>query len=126
MVREDEKASRVVAVFGEMLVDEFPDRSVLGGAPFNVAYHLRRLGLAPVLFTRVGDDDAGARLRTALDAAGLDARGVQVDAERPTGRVLVVEADGAHRFDILADCAYDAVDADAVATLAASIDPRVV
>ena len=37
-----------VAVFGETLVDEFPDRSVLGGAPFNVAYHLKHLGLEPV------------------------------------------------------------------------------
>ena len=55
-----EKGSDAVALFGEILVDEFLDRSVIGGAPFNVASHLRRFGLDPVLITRVGEDDEGA------------------------------------------------------------------
>jgi len=35
-------------LFGEILFDRFPDgREVLGGAPFNVAWHLRGFGLDP-------------------------------------------------------------------------------
>ena len=33
-----------ILLFGEVLMDCFPDREVLGGAPLNVAYHLLRLG----------------------------------------------------------------------------------
>ena len=47
-------------LFGEVLHDCFPDGSrVLGGAPLNVAWHLRALGLDPYLVSRVGDDAAG-------------------------------------------------------------------
>ncbi|PIV92139.1 MAG: hypothetical protein COW45_01270, partial [Gallionellales bacterium CG17_big_fil_post_rev_8_21_14_2_50_54_146] len=34
-----------VVLFGEVLADVFPDRAVLGGAPFNVARHLKAFGL---------------------------------------------------------------------------------
>jgi len=38
-------------IFGEVLVDRFPDgREVLGGAPFNVAWNLRGLGFDPLWF----------------------------------------------------------------------------
>ncbi|HJT50968.1 MAG TPA: carbohydrate kinase, partial [Nitrosospira sp.] len=37
-----------VLLFGEILIDRFPDRDVLGGAPLNVARHLRAFGCAPV------------------------------------------------------------------------------
>jgi fructokinase len=34
-----------LVVFGEVLIDEFPDgQRVLGGAPFNVAWHLTAFG----------------------------------------------------------------------------------
>jgi sucrose synthase len=40
-----------VLVFGEMLFDQFPDRTVLGGAPFNVARHLAGFGWPPLLIS---------------------------------------------------------------------------
>jgi len=47
-------------IFGEVLFDCFPDGSaVLGGAPFNVAWHLHGMGLAPLMITAVGDDEHG-------------------------------------------------------------------
>lgn len=53
-----------VQVFGEVLFDQFPDgRQVLGGAPFNVAWHLAAFGAAPRFISAVGADAAGAQIR---------------------------------------------------------------
>lgn len=100
-------ARRVVLLFGEILIDRFPDREVLGGAPFNVARHLHAFGCAPVLITRVGRDDAGARILQVMESAGLPMHGVQLDSTRPTGGVEVNFTSEGHRFDILPDQAYD-------------------
>jgi fructokinase len=98
---------RVVLLFGEILIDRFPDREVLGGAPFNVARHLHAFGCTPVLITRVGQDAAGARLLQTLKSAGLTTHGVQLDSVYHTGVVEVKLTDAGHRFDILPDQAYD-------------------
>lgn len=115
-----------VVVFGETLVDEFPDRSVLGGAPFNVAYHLKHLGLDPVLVTRIGRDANGDRLWNAIRSAGMDTRGVQRDPVLPTGRVRVSLDDGGHRFEILENQAYDAIDRVHAAAAVRSTQPQLV
>src|SRR3569623_1843707 len=103
-VRED---SQTGIAFGETLVDQFRDRNVLGGAPFNVACHLGALGAHPVLVTRAGKDALGDQLLQAMGERGLDVRGVQRDPARPTGRVKVTETARGHAFDILSDQAYD-------------------
>ena len=54
-------------IFGEVLFDHFPDGSaVLGGAPFNVAWHLQAFGLKPLFVSRVGNDAAGESVRWAM------------------------------------------------------------
>lgn len=100
-------ARHVVLLFGEILIDRFPDQEVLGGAPFNVAWHLQAFGCVPVLVTRVGQDNAGARLLQALEGAGLSIHGVQLDSIHSTGVVEVTLTADGHRFDILPDRAYD-------------------
>jgi fructokinase len=98
-------------LFGEVLHDCFPDGSrVLGGAPLNVAWHLRALGLDPYVVSRVGDDAAGRAVRQAMRDWALDPAGIQIDPERPTGQVAVRIDDGEPRFDILADQAYDRIE----------------
>ncbi|HEY9107595.1 MAG TPA: PfkB family carbohydrate kinase [Roseateles sp.] len=100
---------RSVAVLGEALVDEFHDGPVAGGAPFNVARSLARLGAPTVFISRIGDGDANGAL--VLDSArryALDDQGLQRDPARATGRVSVHErADGGHSFEIHADAAWD-------------------
>jgi fructokinase len=119
-------ASRTVLLFGEVLMDRFPDRDVLGGAPFNVARHLRGFGLAPVLVTRIGADSAGAEVLQAMDRFGMDVRGVQRDAAHPTGRVQIrLDADG-HSFEILPDQAYDHILAHDAQQIVRSADPELV
>jgi fructokinase len=106
-------------IFGEVLFDCFPDGSeVLGGAPFNVAWHLHGFGEAPLFVSRVGDDAAGAQVRAAMSGWGMDLTGLQTDAERPTGRVRIALVNGEPSFDIVADQAYDHIAAAELPELA--------
>lgn len=101
-----------VCLFGEVLFDHFPDgKQVLGGAPFNVAWHLQAFGQAPYFISRVGDDPQGAGIRRAMHDWGMDLGGLQTDPSLPTGRVSVSLRDGEPAYDIVQPCAYDAIEA---------------
>ena len=109
-------------VFGEVLFDCFPDgRAVMGGAPFNVAWHLQGFGLAPRLVTRIGTDPQGDDVLSIMRAWGMDTGGMQRDGRHPTGRVQISMQGKAHSFDILPDQAYDFIDADAAAAAAQQV-----
>lgn len=102
-------------IFGEVLFDSFPDGSVvMGGAPLNVAWHLRGFGCNPLLVSRVGDDAHGKYVIDTLRDWGLDIAGIQIDDRYPTGKVAVSLQGGQPRFSILADQAYDFIDSTAV------------
>jgi len=101
-------------IFGEVLFDCFAGGpEVLGGAPFNVAWHLQGFGQQPLLISRVGADAHGDELLGQMHAWGMDTSGVQRDPEHPTGRVEIVQDGSSHSFDILPDQAYDHIDAEA-------------
>ena len=100
-----------LCVFGEVLFDHFPDgKRVLGGAPFNVAWHLQALGQSPGFISRVGDDAEGEIVRAAMSDWGMDTSLLQTDKYYPTGRVKVTFNDGEPAYDIVSPCAYDAVE----------------
>ena len=95
-------------VFGEVLLDCFPTgEQVLGGAPFNVAWHLQAFGDRPLFISRVGKDAHGSKILEAMRAWGMESRAIQVDATHPTGRVEVSIANNEPSYDIVADSAYD-------------------
>jgi len=94
-------------VFGEVLFDCFPDRRVLGGAPFNVAWNLHGLGQAPLFVGAVGDDDNGAEVRRTVSAWGMDMSGLQQDPLHPTGTVQVRIENDEPSYEIVPDQAYD-------------------
>lgn len=103
-------------IFGEVLFDRFPDGSaVLGGAPFNVAWHLHGFGLEPLFISRIGDNAPGQQILDTLHAWGMDTTGVQIDPARPTGTVTVALEEGQPTFSILPNQAYDFVDLTAAA-----------
>jgi fructokinase len=98
-------------IYGEVLVDHFPDGSqVLGGAPFNVAWHLQAFGQSPQLVSRVGADAEGTQVRAAMRDWGLSRHCLQTDAVRPTGRVTVTFQGGEPSYNIVPDCAYDHIE----------------
>jgi fructokinase len=110
-------------VFGEVLFDCFPDgRSVLGGAPFNVAWHLQGFGLDPLLISRIGHDDHGREVLSTMRAWGMDTGGIQQDDRHPTGMVQISLEGILHTFDIVPDQAYDFIDADTAASVASEVD----
>jgi len=101
-------------LFGEVLFDCFADGNiVLGGAPFNVAWHLQGLGVMPLLISRVGNDERGNVVLRLMQEWGLPVDAVQVDPERPTGVVAVQVKEGEPSYNILPDQAYDAINAEA-------------
>ena len=97
-------------IFGEVLFDHFPDGSrVLGGAPFNVAWHLRGFGANPLVLSAVGEDDEGREVLERMTSWDLMTHGVQADPAHPTGRVTASVVDGQNRFEIAPDQAWDFV-----------------
>jgi len=105
-------------IFGEVLFDTLPDgREVLGGAPFNVARHLQGFGCAPLFVSRIGDDERGEQVRAAMREWQMDLAGLQLDSEHPTGIVQIAMQGKSHTFDILADQAYDYIEASPALSL---------
>jgi fructokinase len=122
--RQDRRSEPRPLVIGEVLFDELPDgERVLGGAPFNVAWHLQAFGLRPLLISRVGRDSQGDEVLAAMAEWGMDTSGVQRDPERPTGRVRVELQDGSPTFHILPDQAYDHIAVGPASAAAASARP---
>ena len=104
-----------ICVFGEVLFDHFPDGTrVLGGAPFNVAWHLQAFGLSPTFISRVGKDREGQAIHDAMKQWGMETGELQIDDRHPTGRVTVELADGEPSYDIVRPSAWDAIEASPV------------
>jgi fructokinase len=100
-------------IFGEVLFDVFPDgKRILGGAPFNVAWHLQAFRRAPLFLSRVGPDTEGNLIRQAMRSWGMALRGLQSDPLHPTGRVSVRLDAGEPSYDIVDHCAYDYITLD--------------
>jgi fructokinase len=108
-------------IFGEVLFDCFPDgASVLGGAPFNVAWHLQAFGLAPLMISSVGDDALGADVRDAMRNWQMNTRGLQTDRAHPTGSVAVEIVNDEPRYTIVDQRAYDHIDRARLPSVAAA------
>lgn len=99
-----------IFIFGEVLADVFPEQTIIGGAPYNVARHLRAFGFNPIMLTRVGEDAYGEKILHEMKAGGLNTAGVQRDKHFPTGQVKVTFTPQGHRFEILNHQAYDFLD----------------
>jgi len=100
-----------ICIFGEVLFDCFPGgERVLGGAPFNVAWHLQALGNQPRFISRVGNDELGKIILNNMRRWGMDDTSVQLDPDHQTGRVDIEVIDNEPHYNITPDCAYDFID----------------
>jgi fructokinase len=100
-----------ILCFGEILWDCLPEGLFPGGAPFNVAYHLKCLGQNPWVLSTMGTDFLGRELLRRLNAWKLDTGWIGVDKHMPTGVVLAtVDAKGNAAYDIVRDVAWDKIE----------------
>ena len=107
-----------VYVFGEVLFDCFPGgERVLGGAPFNVAWHLHALGDSPHFISRVGNDKPGKRILAAMDGWGMNKDRMQIDSQHQTGKVQVNVIENEPHYHITPECAYDFIDVGEIADI---------
>ena len=99
-----------VLCVGEVLWDALPEGLFLGGAPFNVACHLRAAGVPVSMVSRVGSDQLGDEVLRRAARYGVGTELIQTDAELPTGFVRVrVDDAGNPGYEILAPSAWDAI-----------------
>jgi fructokinase len=98
-------------IFGEVLYDCFPDgKRVLGGAPFNVAWHCQAFGMQPLLISRVGNDSPGEEIQQAMTDWGMATAGLQLDLQHPSGVVDVQFVQGEPTYSIVENSAWDFID----------------
>jgi fructokinase len=103
----------MILSIGEILYDIFPEGRRLGGAPFNFAYHLKKLGYPVRFISKVGPDEAGEAILRSIADADFLLEDVGVDRVHDTGWVKVsVDKKGLPGFHIVPDMAYDYIDYD--------------
>lgn len=100
-----------VICYGEALADCFPDQSVIGGAPLNVARHLAQLGCTAHIMTALADDDLGKEIRAACRISGVMTDLICTTNRAPTGQVQIGSDDnGDHTFHIERNSAWDYIE----------------
>ena len=99
---------------------------MLGGAPFNVARHLKAFGQNPVLITRLGHDALRDEVLDVMSQNGMETLGIQCGNNYPTGQVQVHMKGSEHRFEILPSQAYDYIHPAAVRMTTLSVNPVLV
>ncbi|KFZ37368.1 hypothetical protein HR45_10110 [Shewanella mangrovi] len=100
-----------IYIFGEVLFDCFADSEpLLGGAPFNVAWHLQAFGVNPRFISAVGDDDGGRLILQKMQQWQMATDSVAVDPLHETGRVQITLQDGEPSYEFVLDTAYDHIE----------------
>jgi fructokinase len=84
-----EKTQNNFICFGEMLWDMLPTGKMPGGAPMNVAIHLKNFGNSATIISRVGTDDLGTELVDFVKENGLETQFIQHGQTHLTGVVKV-------------------------------------
>lgn len=96
----------MILILGEILFDLFPDSKRIGGAPFNFAFHLKKLGFPVRFVSRVGKDDLGRQILDFLNQHEFDVKDIQIDPDHDTGTVQVTMEKNFHTFRIIPDSAW--------------------
>ncbi|WP_028375431.1 carbohydrate kinase family protein [Leeuwenhoekiella sp. MAR_2009_132] len=100
-----------VFCYGEVLWDIFPEGKQAGGAPFNVAYNLKRMGIDTHMISRVGADDLGDKLITKIKGWDLPVEDLQLDTANPTGTVTAtIDSNNEANYEIVTNVAWDFIE----------------
>ena len=102
---------------GETVLGGHHDR-IPGGKGANQAVAAARLGARVAMVGRVGSDDAGGTLRTALQEAGVDCKYLAVDHPAPSGLALIGVDENGDNTIIVSPGANNRIGPDDVAAAA--------
>ncbi len=100
--------------FGELLWDIIDGTPYIGGAPFNLAAHLARMGAGVSMITAVGDDELGRRALEQASRYGVDTQFIRTWPDSPTGTVEVyLDQAGLPDYTIHENVAWDRIELEA-------------
>ncbi len=93
--------------FGEVLWDIYPDKRVIGGAPYNFAAHFVKNGGEAALLSAVGNDDIADETLKEIEKQNVSTRFIKT-TDKETGKCIVtLDEDCIPSYDLLDDVAYD-------------------
>ncbi|WP_415327105.1 carbohydrate kinase family protein [Chryseobacterium sp. MMS23-Vi53] len=105
-----DKKSYVVC-FGEVLWDIFPEGTRAGGAPFNAAYNIHKMGIDVKMLSRIGNDELGQKLTDQIQGWGITTDYIQVDDEKPTSTVIAkIDEHNEASYEIINNVAWDYIE----------------
>ena len=94
--------------FGEILWDIINDKAYIGGAPFNLAVHLTKMGCKSTFISSVGNDDLGQKALKEAKKRGIDTTFIKINPNLPTGTVEVsLDKNGHPTYQINENVAWD-------------------
>ncbi|WP_313001650.1 carbohydrate kinase family protein [Chryseobacterium gleum] len=101
-----------IICFGEVLWDIFPDgQKIIGGAPFNVAYHLNKMGIDVSLITSIGNDTLGYDILDKIATWEIPTGGIQINTQYPTSTVIAtIDEHNDAKYEISSDVAWDYIE----------------
>jgi fructokinase len=105
-----DKSIKKIVCYGEVLWDQLPDGLKPAGAPLNVAYHLKKMGVQSYIISRVGNDILGEELLKILKKWGIDDTFCIVDNNYPTGKVLAKTFLQEITYEIIEPVAWDFIE----------------
>lgn len=100
-----------VVCFGEVLWDIFPEGSRAGGAPFNVAYNVHKMGVDVKMLSRIGNDELGKKLTDRIINWGITTDYIQIDEKNPTSTVIAkIDEHNEASYEIIGNVAWDYIE----------------
>ena len=100
-----------ITSIGEILFDIYPEKKILGGAPFNFIYHIISLTGKGNFISRIGRDEEGEDILDFMKKNGLSSGFIQIDSEHPTGEsVANLDEIKVPSWEIKKETAYDFIE----------------
>lgn len=102
-----DKSINKIVCYGEILWDQLHDGLKPAGAPLNVAYHLKKMGIQSYIISRVGNDLLGKEILKILKKWGINDTFCRVDKNFPTGKVIAKNFLKEIIYEIIEPVAWD-------------------
>lgn len=107
-MKSEKTSAPTVACYGEILWDATLSGLFMGGAPFNVAYHLERLGQPSLVISAIGRDELGRQAIRKAEGYQMDISCIQICDTLPTGvSDISIDKTGDATYDIRHPAAWD-------------------